>query len=453
MASVTFYNFSKRKNSTAQPSGGTSHTVRLKDGTSLYNPTFQLSGGNFPNYTYASWQGLYFYVTNITSVANNLYDIECELDPIASAKSAILSTTAFVNRTSNSAYWDIWLKDVEMSARQKIKAQGSATTSLSTLFDGTGCYILRVTGNDPNCTGIATYAVTESELRALLDFMFTDSNFVDVLNDVVIKAVFNPFQYIVSLKYTPIAKSVFDAWGSTSQVNFGWWNGPSTLVRIIDRCGGVFNNPSPITIPSVTSYGDFRDYDPEFTEVKLLLPGGNNVTIPSIWLSENMYINGVFDIFTGEAVLLLQNSSAILASFPFKCAAEIQIGQVAANVGGIMGDAAGAIGSFISGNPIGTGISAAGAVANVLQPSPSILSQSSSMQAMKTYRDPQLSIIRYDSSLAYPAQLGRMCNQNITLSNLSGYYAKCSGAHVVTNLPQEYKNIIDDTLNSGIFLD
>ena len=46
MATVYFYNFSKRRNSTKTPSGaGTSHTVRLKDNTSLYRPVFELSGG------------------------------------------------------------------------------------------------------------------------------------------------------------------------------------------------------------------------------------------------------------------------------------------------------------------------------------------------------------------------------------------------------------------------
>ena len=205
MASVSFYNFSKRKNSTKTPSGsGTSHTVRLKDGTSLYHPVFELSGA-FPSYTYAKWQGLYFYVTDITQTANNLYDIECELDPMGSAAGDILSTSAFVTRSASS--YDVYLKDVEVSAKQEILNTADATTSME-IFDGTGCYILRVVGDNAGATGIATYAVDAAHLTTILSWMFTGNNTFDAAWDSAIKAVFNPFQYIVSLKYTPISPSV-----------------------------------------------------------------------------------------------------------------------------------------------------------------------------------------------------------------------------------------------------
>ena len=122
MATVYFYNFSKRRNSTKIPSGsGTSHTVRLKDATSLYRPVFELSGGNYPTYTYAKWKGYYYYVTDIVSTANNLYEVECELDPMSSARNDILNTTAFVNRSASS--YDLWMPDNELSNKAKI--QGS----------------------------------------------------------------------------------------------------------------------------------------------------------------------------------------------------------------------------------------------------------------------------------------------------------------------------------------
>jgi len=450
---VTFYNFSKKKNSTKIPSGsGTDITVKLKDDTSLYNPTFHLTG-NYPAYTYAEWQGLCYYVTDIVSVGNGRYEIECELDPMGSARSDILSTTAFVNRSAST--YDTYLKDVEISAKQKIVHTDIQQTTLG-LFDGVGCYILRVIGNNSGATGIATYAVTEAELNTILNFMFDQGNFLDVLSDAAIKAIFNPFQYIVSLRYTPIAKSIFDAWGSLQPVNFGWWTGAGGNVRCLDRTGHVFpSSGSPITLSMPSNYfSDFRDYDPEFTELKLTVPGGNTVTIPSIWRSlSSINVSVVYDFVQGDSQFLLHSpSGGLLASFSFKCSEEIQIGQQSASMASVVGDAAGAVGSAMAGNPIGVGVSAFGAVANILQPSPSLLSKNGGMQSMITYRDPVVSVVHYESGTVNTTTLGRPLNQSVTLSTLSGY-CKCSNASVNTDLPGSYKEEIDNIINSGFFIE
>ena len=451
---VNFYNFSKRRNSTATPPGsGTQVSVLLKDNTSLYNPVFELSGSNYPSYTYASWQGLYYYVTDIVSTGNNLYEVNCELDAMGSAAGDILSMTAFVNRSA-SAY-ELYLKDVEVRAKQRVIRTAIEQTTLG-LFDGVGCYILRVIGSNADATGIATYALTEAELNVLLNFMFDDGNFTDVLSDTVIKSIFNPFQYIVSLRYTPIAKSIFDGWGTTGKVNFGWWTGPSQNVRIVDRTGSVYpSSGSPVSLSIPTGYfNDFRDYDPEFTDFKLTLPGGNTVTLPSIWLSlSSIKISVVYDFVVGDSQIFLHSpSGAILSSFSFKCSEEIQIGQQSANMSTIMGDAAGAVGSFMAGNPIGVGVSAFGALSNILQPSPSLLSKNGGMQSMITYRDPVVSITNYESSVIATGTLGRPLNESRTLSTLSGF-CKCSAASVDTDLPAQYKDEINGYLNSGFFIE
>ena len=448
MASVTFYNFSKRKNSTKTPSGsGTSHTVNLKDGTSLYHPIFELTGA-FPSYTYASWQGLLFYVTDITQIARNLYEIDCELDPMGSAAGDILSTSAFVTRSASS--YDVYLKDIEVSAKQEILNTAYETTSME-IFDGTGCYILRVVGDNAGATGIATYAVDAAHLATILSWMFTGNNTFDAAWDSAIKAVFNPFQYIVSLKYTPISLSTFASQSTSQPVAFGWWVAGGGNVDCLTNTGGV--KVKQLTKPT-TLWGDFRDYDPEFTLYTLTLPGGNVVTLPSIWFSNSLYLAIIWDVASGDGELVLStgNGAPSLASWPFKCAVELQIGQNSTDISGVIGDAAGAVGSYMSGNPIGLGISAAGAIGNILQPSPSVLGQAGCMQALISWRDPQLSLIRYTSGAVNTTTLGRPLNQTRTLSTLSGY-TKCSEASVDTNLPEEYKDQINQMLNSGFFIE
>ena len=93
--SATFYSFSKRKNSTKQPTGsGDSYSVTLKSGTSIISPTLLLNIASRPSYNYLSFEGRYYFVTDIVSVRTDLWEISCTVDALATWKSEIGSTSA-----------------------------------------------------------------------------------------------------------------------------------------------------------------------------------------------------------------------------------------------------------------------------------------------------------------------------------------------------------------------
>ena len=94
MATAIFYNFTKRKNSTKTPTGGTSYDVNLKSGTSLLSPTLLLNINSRPTYNYLSFEGRFYYVTDIVSVRNDLWEITCSVDALGSWKSAIGNSEA-----------------------------------------------------------------------------------------------------------------------------------------------------------------------------------------------------------------------------------------------------------------------------------------------------------------------------------------------------------------------
>ena len=97
MATANFYTFSKRKNSTLQPTGtGTQIDVNLKSGTSLLSPTFLLNISGRPTYNYVSFEGRYYFITDIISVRNDLWEIQCTVDALASWKTDIGSTAAVI---------------------------------------------------------------------------------------------------------------------------------------------------------------------------------------------------------------------------------------------------------------------------------------------------------------------------------------------------------------------
>lgn len=83
MTATFWSNFSKRQNSTLQPStAGTSYTVYLKDNVSVLSPVFLIDGIDL-SVTYCRWNGRYYFVRDIILSNNNIYQVSCEIDALA----------------------------------------------------------------------------------------------------------------------------------------------------------------------------------------------------------------------------------------------------------------------------------------------------------------------------------------------------------------------------------
>ena len=164
MATATFYTLNKRKNSTLQPTGGTSLNVNLKSGTSFISPAFLLNLGSAPNYNYVSYEGRYYFITDIVSVRNDLWEIQCEVDVLATYKSDILSSTQYVSYSSS--HGDTWLADTRIPVlRSTVSAKNSSATGILSRI---GCYILSVVGKE----SAATY------------MFYTDAGIKDIIKEI-----------------------------------------------------------------------------------------------------------------------------------------------------------------------------------------------------------------------------------------------------------------------------
>ena len=96
MATLTYYSFSKRHKSTLQPSSGTDITIYLKDGCSLTKPVFVLNWSGVPSFNYVRFENRYYFVTDKVQVRNDLWEIQCEEDYLASWKTVIGATEAMI---------------------------------------------------------------------------------------------------------------------------------------------------------------------------------------------------------------------------------------------------------------------------------------------------------------------------------------------------------------------
>ena len=151
-------NVSKRKNSTLQPSLSASFDVLLKTPTSLHTPTFTINAGSF-DYNYLKWNDRYYFVTDVVSRNNNLWEVSAVCDVLATYKAEILASTQYVSYSANGN--DVWLPDNRIATDENIIVTKNAATV--PLFSLIGCYILTVIGKN----GCESFNVTSGTLMSI----------------------------------------------------------------------------------------------------------------------------------------------------------------------------------------------------------------------------------------------------------------------------------------------
>ena len=158
----------KRKNSTLQPTLNASFDVLLKTPTSLHTPTFTINAASF-DYNYLKWGDRYYFVTDIVSRNNSLWEVSAVCDVLATFKADILASTQFVCYSSHNS--NTWLPDTRIPL---VKATKTAreTASMAGLFNDIGFYVLTAVGKD----GCVAYAMDKTTLDALLTNISTWQN-------------------------------------------------------------------------------------------------------------------------------------------------------------------------------------------------------------------------------------------------------------------------------------
>lgn len=166
----------KRKNSTLQPTLNTSFDVLLKSPTSLHTPTFTISAASF-DYNYLKWGDRYYFVTDVTSRNNGLWDVSAVVDVLATFKADILASTQFVSYSSQSG--SSWLADMRIPL-QKNATVAQATSTMNFLFTTAGFYVLSVVGKN----GCELWMCDINHLHDLLDKItdWSDDLIDDVMN-------------------------------------------------------------------------------------------------------------------------------------------------------------------------------------------------------------------------------------------------------------------------------
>lgn len=466
---ITLYkNFSKKKNSTKQPTGGRTIDAKFKAPTSYENPTFIVHGIDF-DYTYAKWGDHYYFINDIVIGNNDIFEIHCNQDVLATFKSDIGNYEAFIERSDS--HVDPLIPDSALSREQNTISFTASTISLiqEGYFgtDGVGCYLIKTVGQNPNTSnsGSSIYLVSTEELQSVLDFMFNDSGSIwEQAWDSWTKTVWNPFQYILSILWVPFkydeAVRLFGQQLTRGPVNLGWWASDITVYVLRATASGYISLNAVMDLPEIY-YDDWRKYDSRFTEYALRIPGIGQIQINPTDLigTENVHVFYGIDAQTGMAnvYVTVRGTSYTIYSNTVPFYIPMQISQTDGNISPLVSGLVGATAaiatggeSIVAGDVLAAGTSAINGIIGTTRGG----SSSNGNYGNRFAINGRPEIVLYQRAYAsanYPQKVyGRPLCRNMKISELNGYI-KCQNASIDLSSLGNDKDEINNYLNSGFY--
>ena len=465
--------FSKRRNSTKQPqTAAAAKTVKLKEGTSLEQPVFILDGTTH-GYNYCQFGGVYYYIDDVVIAKNNITELHCSRDLLATYKAAIQASSQYVQYYTHT--------NSEIADRRLSVKATQHTDSDTDTFGFLGknyCFILTVIGEDQT----ASFAVTPSQIRdlygtgtdsyvdryeaSLNDLVnyspVTGTTVEDVLIDLArffcdyMKTAAGAFNYagtvsenIKSCIILPVAAGAI---GGTPNVNIkvGAILTGVEAFRISDR---YITDSATVSIPWQAS--DWRRLEP-YHEIYLYIPAIGLLSLsPSDLIGESsLTVNMTMDVLSGDAIFEVRSSTKCV----YYCNTNLATGYA---LGSSQTNPAGAINSIMSvagaamGNPVAA-LGGALGVANSLKPTPTCIGSNSGGAILGIDADEVTCYTVFHDTTVSPGSIsavqGTPYNGVMSLSGVSGY-VQCMNASVEMDGLGNDKDIVNNYLNGGIYIE
>ena len=461
---VTFYNFSKRINSTKQPSGvGTDVVVVLKEGCSVENPILVLTGNNFTyNYAYISDFDRYYFVTDIDIQANGLVQVALSEDSLASAKTAIGATKAHILRASTG--YNVDLMDSLCAVETTVQVDDHVKALAEPTFSITGCYILSIAsslGVNSENGFVTSYILNKTDVgqiaNALMQCPLPDPNNIQ---QYVLKSLRSPLEAVISCIWVPIdydwltGKNIANAYVVAGDYDLG-----VGYKHVLTQ--SVFTTTDIITVHP--RYSDFRAIEP-YTNYRLFVPMMGTVDISAREFREPISQGGLpyhfsVDVAAGTITLSLYQGSAKMQVIQTSIAVDCPVAQTSRDMAGYVNSAIniGVGATNIANNPgaiVGMLSSGASMVMSGLSRTTNIKGSLSGREAIQMGSALVLAEITMDTAdpdnANYIAINGRPLEMVDTISNHSGYIL-CSNASVDLQGFEGERDTINNYLNTGFY--
>lgn len=182
MPSITVGRTQKRINSTSRfiNAGGTTLSCKLKAPCSMQMPVFRVQGlTKGVIYNFCKFDDNYYWIDDIVFVTNNIQEIHCHLDPLATFRDAIKNTTGMIVYGSG-ANWNQYVDDGRFQPEVFSTAIQNGDDMFGIAPSTSGCIALTFTQTSSVSFLDGSDAVTDCGIHvALMDM----ANFKDCMAD------------------------------------------------------------------------------------------------------------------------------------------------------------------------------------------------------------------------------------------------------------------------------
>lgn len=473
---VDFYNFNKRPNSTKQPSVNDSTlveftTVQLKENTSFLNPVLlippNITVNNVSvqfnpvmfNYAYIPAWSRYYFVRDWVYL-NSVWECTLVPDPLASFKTSIGQTSAYVLRSAST--YDGTIIDTFYPAKSDVEiVKVNVASSYYNIAPSGGTYVLGCVNYDNvgKVGAISYYALTQSLFNTVMNFLFQDSIYIDSgideISDGLFKSMFNPFQYIVSCVWFPFAIESFGSQARTVKVGYWEITGTSSAVLVSNIAQTTYITATITDHPQI-SRGAYLNRSP-YTKLTLFIPPFGCIPIDTNFLTIGKYLYSevIVDHITGQATIrvsLSQNANNldkfnIMTERSGMLGVPIQLAQMMPDYIGTAQAVTSGIAGIVTGNVAGVINSAMSAVSTQM---PKVSTSGANGSFISELQYPVLIEEHLKLTNEDNTEFGKPLYQQKTLSTLSGYI-QCGEDDHAFPCTFEEKRIINDALKNGFF--
>lgn len=465
---ITVYtSFSKRKNSTKVPTGGTVvNNVELKNNTSIHSPTFilgSITGVTMNNIRYVKAFDEYYYVTDISVTPHNYWEITCVCDPMASHKSEILGSTQYVMYSASMFYE--YVPDTRLP--QDVGVTEVLHEFTGTFYSDNGFYVLTCLSNGDDGRGtefVTNYMITPGDLAKLADDMLTFT----WSGAKIMQLVQKPFDSIISLRYIPLDWTEVQTQLNllnNQAVTIGDSSMSHTNGLLFDNATNIYTKDFDMNMS--WHYQDFRLADP-YTQADIYIPGYGVTGINPLHAEAQIKLRVNVDVVSGDVTFYLYGRNAIndnfvlLSTINYNISVQIPIAQIGVNATGTISSIMSGVGAGVGlatgavGKVVGLGALAASGVSAAVNMIGRTASVKGAIAGKSWLHSPDICIIeRYSHTKPIDSMNtthGRPVFNEVLLSGLSGY-CQCANASVSINGFDSDRDYINNTLNSGFYIE
>lgn len=376
---INFYSFSKRENSTLQPTGANfTEQCVLKDPCSIINPVIGLDLGltDSPaayNYAYIPQFSRYYFITD-WNFSGRLWWATMAVDVLATFRDAIGASNLYVLRssaTSNGSVPDNLYPIMEGCST--VQTEGDNLFSVGIITSGTYC--IGIINQSASSFGIVDYVyMTSSQFANFAGYLLGSLDWTGITEGQdLLKAQFNPMQYIASCFWLPFELSGTPATG----LNLGWWTLDGLTYSKPNIVPANLFQELPFTIqipkhPLAASRGSYLNLSP-FSRYTLRFPPFGDIPLDPTIISDDdtLYCTVRIDMAIGLGILEVKISSAagpVIYRTSGQIGIEMPMAQIARNYvaefSSLVSGSFGAAASLTAGNIPGAISSAMNGVGN-----------------------------------------------------------------------------------------